>query len=655
MADPAGLTVAAALAAAAAGGIASFAGPVHGVMPTPIKTTDKLRELWSKVEEARRKLSDIKFVPARADMEAAQAELTAALRAYKEEEERVRAGTSVGPTGFTSSVITGSTGPTGFTGVAAAISNVVLNPSPDAAQSQAEAAPAAVANAAQSQAEAAAANADQSQAEAAAANAAQDQDPTAAAVQSAADEFAAAQAAAQAAEQAATGERTRQQLQRIQDERELREAAPAAAAQRAAANAAAAAAADAILQEQLNAPLFPKPAAPEDKAKICAAAVPADPVGNFTEIKQDGWCYYNAILAANREEYTDGKAKLLVDAIRTELADLTLRASVEAEWKKLKPDQMPFQLYVDNMHNVTQPEFWGEGLILSPVVAKIKNRVIAIYNKGSDGVYIKNDGQVFCPPEYADQSVLSLAFNGTNHYDAFVGVEEDISSVASSLPLPAQAQAPVSLGSASSVASAPAPAPVPADTTSTDSLASVTLSQAGRGFVDTVGLVRDAVKRVARARKIAMPNPPKRPVTRSSWTNKEINAINRANQTALDNRRKQQKAARDERLARRASRAAVLPAPEPELQAALENANVVAAQAVQARRTSGVDARIEALNDELVFYLDWLTQQEAETGFVPTPRPSTPPKGGRGGRRTTYRRHKKRKMRISTFRRNRKH
>ena len=305
------------------------------------------------------------------------------------------------------------------------------------------------------------------------------------------------------------------------------------------------------------------------------------------------------------------------------------------------------------MHNVTQPEFWGEGLILSPVVAKIKNRVIAIYNKGSDGVYIKNDGQVFCPPEYVDQSVLSLAFNGTNHYDAFVGgriVEEDISSVASSLPVPAQA--PVPLGSASSVASAPAPA----DTTSTDSLASVTLSQAGRGFGDTVGLVRDAVKRVARARKIAMPKlPTKQPVTRSSWTNKEINAINRANQTALDNRRIQQKAARDERLARRASRAAVLPAPEPELQAALENANVVAAQAVQARRTSGVDARIEALNDELVFYLDWLTQQEAETGFVPTPRPSTPPKGGRGGRRTTYRRHKKRKMRTSTFRRNRKH
>ena len=631
MADPAGLTVAAALAAAAAGGIASFAGPVHGVIAAPIATTDKLRELWSKVEEARKKLSAIKFVPARADLDAARAELDAALRAYKEEEDRVRAGTSAGPTGPTSSASPAPGSGSGPTGAPAPA------PAPAAAANANAAAPAANANAA----------ADQDPAAAAAAEAA----AIAAAVQPEANMFAAAQ------EQAEQGERTRPQLQRIQDEQELRAAAPAAAAQRAAANATAAAAADAILQERLNAPLFPEPAAPEDKAKICAAAVPADPVGNFTEIKQDGWCYYNAILAANHEEYTDGKAELLVDAIRAELADPALRASVEAEWKKLKPDQMPFQLYVDNMHNVTQPEFWGEGLILSPVVAKIKNRVIAIYNKGSDGVYIKNDGQVFCPPEYADQSVLSLAFNGTNHYDAFVGgriVEEDRTSVASSLPVPAQGP-DVPLGSASSVASAPAPAPAPADTTSTDSLASVTLSQAGRGFVDTVGLVRDAVKRVARARKIAMPNPPKRPVTRSSWTNKEINAINRANQTALDNRRIQQKAARDERLARRASRAAVLPAPEPELQAALENANVVAAQAVQARRTSGVDARIEALNDELVFYLDWLTQQEAETGFVPTPRPSTPPKGGRGGRRTTYRRHKKRKMRTSTFRRNRKH
>ena len=212
------------------------------------------------------------------------------------------------------------------------------------------------------------------------------------------------------------------------------------------------------------------------------------------------------------------------------------------------------------------------------------------------------------------------------------------------------------VGSLSSVALTAPTVPAPADqtdTASTDSLASVTLLQAGRGFYNAVSLVKDAVARVARARNRQPPTHiPVQKATATRWTNADQLRANKQNQDALVVRRRQQQQARLERMAQRArSKTAVAPAPPgPELQAALENANDAAAQAVQVRRTSVVDDKIEALNDELAFYLDWLTQQEAETGFVPTKLGVQPP---RGGRRKSPRRG--RRVRNSTFRRHRKH
>jgi len=179
------------------------------------------------------------------------------------------------------------------------------------------------------------------------------------------------------------------------------------------------------------------------------------------------------------------------------------------------------------------------------------------------------------------------------------------------------------------------------------------MAEVGRGFYDAVNLVKDAVARVARARKIDIPVPTRAQdaLRTRRWTNEDQRRVNKQNQDLLDGLRRRQQIARAERMAARASKNAVAPAPpESELQAALENANDVVARAVQERRTSKVmRPGIEALNQELAFYLDWLTQQEAATTFVPTKLAANPPR--RGGRRKTPRR----KLRNSTFRRHRKH
>jgi hypothetical protein len=188
------------------------------------------------------------------------------------------------------------------------------------------------------------------------------------------------------------------------------------------------------------------------------------------------------------------------------------------------------------------------------------------------------------------------------------------------------------------------------------SLASVPFHVAGRGFGDAVSLVKDAVAAVARIRKIAAPVP--RPVQTSGLkrqTNSGQMAANKRDNYTLLALRIKQNAARSERAARFANMnaARVASHPAPDLQAALDSANEVAAQAVQSRRTSGIGSRIEELNEELAFYLAWLTQQEAETGFVPTKQMANPPRRGGSRRKTSRRRHKK--ARTSTFRRNRKH
>jgi len=194
------------------------------------------------------------------------------------------------------------------------------------------------------------------------------------------------------------------------------------------------------------------------------------------------------------------------------------------------------------------------------------------------------------------------------------------------------------------------------DSSSVDnSLVSVPFHVAGRGFGGAVDRVKKAVELVAHARNIPKPVPPDpvRKTAQTRSTNADQLAEIKKNQDALDKLRRDQQTERAKRMVERAKRNAVTPLPDVQIQAALDNANDVAAQAVQERRTSGIDPRIEGLNEELAFYLAWLTQQEAETGFVPTKQMANPPRRG-GSRRKTPRRHNK-KTRKSTFRRNRKH
>jgi hypothetical protein len=282
-----------------------------------------------------------------------------------------------------------------------------------------------------------------------------------------------------------------------------------------------------------------------------------------------------------------------------------------------------------------------------------RNRALAAAQAAASGRY----GENVLSPE--DQAAVDSATGppvGVDSPGPESAATSRPSSAASSVADPRGAVSELSSLASADMNQAGLNFPRQPDAASTTSLASVSMAQAGRGFRSAVDDVKSAVARVARARQIDIPAPvsvPKAAPTR--WTNADQRRVNKQNQDTLDALRKQQQIARAERRARRARASAVSPAPpETEIQAALENANDVAARAVQARRTSGVDPRIETLNEELAFYLAWLTKQEEETSFVPARLAAQPPRAGR----RTHRRRRVRQghqARNSTFRRHRKH
>jgi hypothetical protein len=196
------------------------------------------------------------------------------------------------------------------------------------------------------------------------------------------------------------------------------------------------------------APAAPAAISDEDLHAICAASAPEVPTGIFTTIDGDGWCYYKSVLAANNQSHTTEDARVLASKIRATInADPELKSSLQAEWDKESRVAGTFDNYLEHITEAENPKYWGEGHINSPAVAILKNKAIAIYNRTSDGSYVKNTGQVYCPPDYTNQPFLELAFNGNNHYDAFVS--------ASAFPLRLPAVSPPPLP-------APAPAPAPA-------------------------------------------------------------------------------------------------------------------------------------------------------------------------------------------------
>ena len=90
---------------------------------------------------------------------------------------------------------------------------------------------------------------------------------------------------------------------------------------------------------------------------------------------------------------------------------------------------------------------------------------------------------------------------------------------------------------------------------------------------------------------------------------------------------------------------------------ALQEADRAVTLAIAARRSSMGDPRMAELDGELAAFLDFLAQTEAEFAVPGEPISRAPPRSAwLGGRRRSHRRrHKKRKARTSTFRRNRKH
>ena len=125
-------------------------------------------------------------------------------------------------------------------------------------------------------------------------------------------------------------------------------------------------------------------------------------------------------MAANKEPYSTNDAKELAKQIRNKInEDLVLKASLEIEWNKDTHEAGTFENYLYHITAADIPKYWGEGQINSPVVALLKDKAIAIYNQIGLS-YKKNLGQIYCPPDFENQAFLHLAFNGTNHYNAFV-------------------------------------------------------------------------------------------------------------------------------------------------------------------------------------------------------------------------------------------
>jgi hypothetical protein len=212
-------------------------------------------------------------------------------------------------------------------------------------------------------------------------------------------------------------------------------------------------------------PVAPVPMAPaaisdEDVHAICAASAPEVPTGIFTTIDGDGWCYYKSVLAANNQPHTTEDARVLASKIRATInADPELKSSLQAEWDKESRVAGTFDNYLEHITEAENSKYWGEGHINSPAVAILKNKAIAIYNRTSDGSYVKNTGQVYCPPDYTNQPFLELAFNGNNHYDAFVSTPRaSTTPTASAFPMRLPSVSPPPLPSPSP---APAPAPEP--------------------------------------------------------------------------------------------------------------------------------------------------------------------------------------------------
>jgi hypothetical protein len=216
---------------------------------------------------------------------------------------------------------------------------------------------------------------------------------------------------------------------------------------------------------------------------------------------------------------------------------------------------------------------------------------------------------------------------------------------------------PSSASSASSVAS---------------SLYSAGLTDAGRGFdlpgvpqrsalssaVDALKAKVDAIKqKVAAARA-------------QGWQTRRMNdaiaeSIAVGVKRTAEEKRKEMIAARAERAARNAAsvrnaapvetsnqRQAAVP-----VRAALLDADHTVELAMDARRRSMSDPRMAELDGELAAFLDFLAKTEAEFAVPGEPVSMAAPRPGwQGGRRRSHRRrHKKRKARTSTFRRNRKH
>ena len=185
--------------------------------------------------------------------------------------------------------------------------------------------------------------------------------------------------------------------------------------------------------------------------KRCIERTPDLPEGRFKEIVPDGWCYYTAVLAANGLPHETEHAKALAIKIRKTINERpVLKKHLNIEWDK-DPDRRKAGSFDDYLENITEagknPKYWGDAHFNSPAVAIIYQKAIAIYNRTEtvDGKqityvrgkphingklikgkpiikvsYIKNQGQVYCPPGYTNQPFLHLAFNGHNHYDAFV-------------------------------------------------------------------------------------------------------------------------------------------------------------------------------------------------------------------------------------------
>jgi hypothetical protein len=177
---------------------------------------------------------------------------------------------------------------------------------------------------------------------------------------------------------------------------------------------------------------------------ICASKVPESPVGTLTKIPGDGWCYYSAVLAANNEPYTTEDAKKLATEIQVKLRSPEYRDKSEKLWDQLERS-VTFNEYLENMATQagSDTRFWGEGDINSPIVAVIKRKIVAIYQDG-----VKTDGNIFCPS--ADDvegasGVISIEYNGVNHFDAYVTPKSEPVLGYMPSPEPAQPESPIEL------------------------------------------------------------------------------------------------------------------------------------------------------------------------------------------------------------------